>query len=167
MSAHEERTTLSGRLPETLDDGAPAAIDPATGMHRDYWVLSEAERAKGFVRPVRRSYQHVGIAGPQHPVRDLTEAEKARWGDGTGYVKFEAYPASEAPRTGRFWTQEELDKVGKGCFTVTTMGTVLAETYARDPKFYGATFCCGCRTHLPVGPGGEFVWAGTEERVGT
>src|SRR5688500_9223864 len=34
------------------------------------------------------------------------------------------------------------------CGTVTTMGRALSETYARDPKFYGATFCCGCNRHL-------------------
>lgn len=28
-------------------------------MQKAYVVLSEAERAKGFVRPVRRSYRHV------------------------------------------------------------------------------------------------------------
>ncbi len=48
-------------------------------------------------------------------------------------------------------------KVG-GCGTVTTMAQALAETYARDPSFYGATYCAGCRTHLPVGAYGEFVW---------
>src|SRR5579884_1397727 len=29
------------------------------GQQRDYVVLSEAERAKGFVKPVRRSYVHL------------------------------------------------------------------------------------------------------------
>jgi hypothetical protein len=41
------------------------------------------------------------------------------------------------------------------CGSVTTMGRVLAETYARDPAFYGATFCVRCNRHLPVA---EFVW---------
>jgi hypothetical protein len=53
------------------------------------------------------------------------------------------------------------------CGTVTTMGQTLAETYARDPKFYSGTFCCGCGTHFPVGEAGEFVWDGTNEKVGT
>ena len=53
------------------------------------------------------------------------------------------------------------------CGTVTTMGLSLAETYARDPKFYSGTFCCGCRTHFPVGEHGEFLWADTKEKVGT
>uniref|UniRef100_UPI0013DC75B6 hypothetical protein n=1 Tax=Stenotrophomonas maltophilia TaxID=40324 RepID=UPI0013DC75B6 len=33
-------------------------INPATGQQKGYVVLSEAERAKGFVRPVRDSYVH-------------------------------------------------------------------------------------------------------------
>ena len=53
------------------------------------------------------------------------------------------------------------------CGTVTTMGQSLAETYARDPGFYSGTFCCGCRDHFPVGAEGEFVWDGTNEKVGT
>lgn len=87
-------------------------IEP-DGMQEAYLVLSEEERAKGFVRPVRRSYMH----------------EK--------------------------------------CGRVTTMGTALAETYARDPHFYGGTFCATCRNHFPVGWNGEFVWEGTSEKVGT
>ena len=47
----------------TLTDGSPVTpdhreIDPATGMQKGYIVLSEEERAKGFVRPVRREYVH-------------------------------------------------------------------------------------------------------------
>ena len=53
------------------------------------------------------------------------------------------------------------------CGGVTTMGQTLAETYARDPHFYSGTFCCHCRAHFPVGEEGEFVWAGTNEKVGT
>lgn len=101
---NEDRVTLSGRPPEDPNTpGAPAPIDPATGMHKDYWILSDAERAKGFVRPVRDTYVH------------------------------------------------------NKCGVATKMGQKLAETYARDPKFYGATFCVGsnCRTHFPVA---EFVW---------
>lgn len=103
------RVTTDGRPGEEAD----ISIDPATGMQRDYIVLSEEERAKGLVRPVRRSYLH------------------------------------------------------QKCGTVTTMGQSLAETYARDPRFYSGTFCCGCGAHFPVGPDGEFVWADTNEKVGT
>lgn len=44
------------------------------------------------------------------------------------------------------------------CGAVTTMGQELAETYARQPGFYGATYCTGCRMHRPVGAEGEFTW---------
>lgn len=79
-----------------------------------YLVLSEGERAKGFVRPLRRSYRHVAGAAP--------------------------------------------------CNARTTMGLALCETYARDPKFYGSTFCAHCSMHRPVA---EFVWDEDGEVVGS
>lgn len=36
------------------------------------------------------------------------------------------------------------------CGTETTMGAKIAETYARDPGFYGGTFCVGCGGHFPL-----------------
>lgn len=136
------------------------------GMQKNYLVLSEAERAKGFVRPVRRSYRHDGPPGPKNPLRDLTADEAARHPT-EGYVKFEDYPPDSAA-IGRYWTQAQLDKVGKGCRSVTTMGQALAETYARDPGFYGATFCSSCATHFPVGKEGEFSWDNEpNNKVGT
>ncbi len=102
----------------TLTDGSPVTpdhreINPTTGMQKGYVVLSAEERAKGFVRPVRRTYRH------------LT------------------------------------------CGTTTTMGQALAETYACDPFFYSGTFCVACGKHFPVGEDGEFVWDGSDEKVGT
>lgn len=44
------------------------------------------------------------------------------------------------------------------CGTVTTMDRKIAETYAREPFFYGATYCVRCSMHRPVGAEGEFVW---------
>lgn len=147
--------------PETLDD----TLRP-DGQQKEYLVLSEAERAKGFIRPVRRSYRHVGIAGPKHELRQLTDEEREA-NAAYGYVAYEAYPEGASSVVGRYWTQQQLDAVGKGCGAVTTMAQEIAETYARNPSFYGGTFCVRCGTHLPVGAGGEFVWEGTQERVGT
>jgi hypothetical protein len=114
VSETSKRVTLSGKPPEEGYEGpAPAPIDPTTGMHKDYWVLSQEERAKGFVRPVRTKYIH----------------EK--------------------------------------CGSVTRMGLTLSETYAREPSFYGATYCATCKAHFPVGAQGEFVWDGTDVKVGT
>lgn len=134
-----------------------------TGQNAAYLVLSEGERAKGFVRPVRLSYVHVGRPEPKHPLRDLTEEERTEYGH-YGYVKFEVYPESESPVTGRFWTQPDLDNIGKGCGTETTMNRAIAETYARTPSFYGATYCCCCCKHLPVE---EFRWSAGGQVVGT
>lgn len=54
------------------------------------------------------------------------------------------------------------------CGAVTRMAPAIAETYARQPSFYGATFCARCQTHLPVGEHGEFIWDdGSGEKVGT
>lgn len=100
-------TILTNGKPVTPDH---REIDEKTGMQKAYVVLTEEERAKGFVRPVRRTYLH------------------------------------------------------KPCGTVTTMNLAIAETYARNPKFYNGTFCCGCSSHFPLD---QFVWDGTEEQVGS
>lgn len=73
----------------------------ADGMQASYLVLSDEERAKGFVRPVRRSYRHAGRPGPTHPLRDLTTEEVTRYAS-FGYVKFEPYPGDDI-RLGRYW----------------------------------------------------------------
>lgn len=41
------------------------------------------------------------------------------------------------------------------CGVVTKMGSALSETYARDPYFYGGTFCTGCGKHFDLS---EFNW---------
>jgi hypothetical protein len=129
-------------------------------------VLPEGERvAAKFIRPVRESYKHVGLAVPTG-LRDLTDEEKerhAQW----NYVKFQPNPnhGENDPVLGTYWTQERLDKAAAGgCNTVTTMPLAIAETYARNPKYYGSTYCCGCSKYIRVE---EFVWAGTDERVGS
>lgn len=91
---------------EPFDNGP---IRP-NGQYRDYAVLPQSERDKGFVRPVRQAYRHIP------------------------------------------------------CDSVTSMGLALAETYARDPKYYGSTFCVACRAHFPVA---DFTWEGTSELVGS
>ncbi len=136
--------------------------DKPVPMNAVYLILSEEERAKGFVRPLRRSYKHVGLK-PTYTLRDLTAEEKIMWGD-SQYVKYEEYPRPNpngSSAVGRFWTQKELDN--HGCGETTHMGLELCETYARDPRFYGFTYCCTCGKHLPVK---EFVWTEDDVRVG-
>ena len=76
------------------------------GQQEAYLILSDEEREKGFVRPLRKSYTHIK------------------------------------------------------CGTITTMGNKIAETYARDPSFYGGTFCSGCGKHFNLLEKGErqFLW---------
>ena len=120
------------RTQRMLTDGSPVTedhrqINPSTGMQKGYIVLTDEERRKGFVRPVRREYVHAG--------------------------------------RGATFNSGVLLVVGEnGCGALTKMALPIAETYARDPKFYSGTFCVGCRTHLPLE---EFVWAGTNEVVGS
>lgn len=135
-------------------------VDPITGLQKVYLVLSAEERAKGFTRPYRRSYVHVGLK-PKYPLRELTADEANRY-SGCDYVRFEEYPASMRPKMGRYWTQEELDT--HSCGAVTTMGHELSETYARDPHFYGKTYCCACRQHFRVE---EFIWDEDGQPVGS
>lgn len=100
-----------------LTHGADPVDAPPPGMAETYLVLSESDRAAGFVRPVRRDYVHTGP---------------------------------------------------DGCGVRTTMSQAIAETYARNPAFYGATYCAGCKRHRPVGDAGEFTWDdGSGTKVGT
>ena len=98
----------------TTDPNDPAlgrGVDTeVTQQHKKYLVLSEEERAKGFIRPLRRSYIHTK------------------------------------------------------CGVETKMGLALCETYARQPSFYGATYCVGCSKHLPVA---EFTWSEDGQVVGS
>jgi hypothetical protein len=41
------------------------------------------------------------------------------------------------------------------CGVATRIGSAIAETYAKNPKMYGSTFCCGCSDYFPVA---QFKW---------
>lgn len=152
-----------------------------TGQHEIYLVLSEEERVQGFVRPYRDAYKHVGrkvepveikgeILSLEEGVKDCSEWAKNHYTKANGYAAYLKYPESESPLVGTFLKIQEYQAIKEkkeyvgGCGSVTTMGKALSETYARDPKFYGATFCCNCNKHLPVG---EFVWTADGEIVGS
>jgi hypothetical protein len=146
----------------TLTDGSPVTEDhrelKENGQQKGYVVLSEEERKKGFVRPVRTTYTHVGRKA-LYPLRDLTPEEQERYKD-FNYVKYEDYP-EESHLCGRFWTAEDIRTA---CNTDTTMSMSIAETYARQPDFYGSTFCNHCKKHFDLE---QFVWKGTDSIVGS
>jgi hypothetical protein len=142
------------------------------GPPRHQIVLCVAAGAWGCVARVRDLNTPGGRPAPRFPLRDLT-AEELRYNEGQPeaehFVKYEVYPelpTGQSGARGRLWTQAELDSVGKGCGAVTSMPRKIAETYAREPGFYGSTFCVRCGTYRPVGEDGEFVWL-DGARVGT
>lgn len=116
------------------------------GQHDGYIVLCPDERAKGFVRPYRNSYKHVG-----------------RLSGCDNYERPEGVLGGPCVNCGEAQPEHVDRHRGRGCGGVTTMGRALSETYARDPSFYSATFCCGCNRHLPVA---EFVWTADGVQVG-
>lgn len=127
----------------------------ASGQHKAYIVLCPDERAKGFVRPYRDAYEHVGRRR-EHSFSTFQE-------DGSDVQACRICKRTEA----EIAHDPALVSCGSregGCGTVTTMGRALSETYARDPKFYSATFCVICNKHLPVA---EFVWTADGEVVGS
>ena len=168
MNPEPKRCTARGKLVRDTGTGAPTEAKLSDGQLADHYVLCPEDRAKGYVETYRASYIHVGPPGPEFRLRDLTAEESKIYG-GNGYVKFEPYPEGHhGSSTGRFWTQEQLDKVGKGCGQLTTMPAACAETYAAQPEYYGSTFCCGCGAYFKVGRDGEFVWdRQSMQRVGT
>lgn len=73
---------------------------------------------------------------------------------------------SEAERSAGFVRPVRRMYRHLSCGLTTTMGLAIAETYARNPRFYGSTYCVACQMHRPVGEFGEFEWPdGT--KVGT
>jgi hypothetical protein len=58
---------------KTDPDSLDTTIDPATGMQKEYLALSEEERAKGFVRPVRETYKHEKCGTTTTMARALAE----------------------------------------------------------------------------------------------
>lgn len=168
MNPETKRCTARGKLVRDTHTGAPTEERLPDGQLADHFVLCSEDRAKGYVERYRDSYIHVGQPGPEFALADLTDEQRESLGE-TSYVKFEPYPEGhQGSALGRYWTQQQIDNVGKGCGTLTRMPAACAETYAVRPEYYGSTFCCGCGGYFPVGSDGEFVWSkATMQRVGT
>lgn len=143
--------------------------DSPVPQNKKYLVLSEEERSKGFVRPLRTTYIHRGRYVGKKEVRPLTEDEVQRYEKYgyAGFVENDDYP-DKSSIVGTYLTKDEISKLKNGyvggCNGSTTMHRTLAETYATDPAFYGSTYCSTCMMHRPVS---EFVWEGTNELVGS
>jgi len=67
---------------------------------------------------------------------------------------------SETERAQGLMRPLRLAYTHKKCGGLTTMHQSIAETYARDPLFYGGTFCGYCKAHFDLVKDGErqFHW---------
>jgi len=102
---------------------------------------------------------------PQETVKGTPLGEHAEIDPTTGLQKdYRILPAEE--REKGYVRPVRLQYTHEACGVVTQMALAIAETYARTPGFYGATYCVACRTHFPVGKDGEFVWE-DGSKVGT
>ena len=105
------------------------------GQHERHPGLPADEIAKGFVRPLRQSYKHVGraVCGKPAPgnklggmvtvCMDKPSHEGECWGISRPMVQPEAAAVERSQKLG-------------GCGTVTRMPHHCAETYARQPSYY-------------------------------
>ena len=105
------------RHARTLTDGSPVTEDHRElrpdGMQNAYVVLSAEERAKGFIRPVRRSYVHLKCGSVTTMGQALAEtyARDPEFYSGTFCVACRAhFPVGPL---GEFrWDDASQDKVG-------------------------------------------------------
>jgi hypothetical protein len=69
MNEEPKICTTSGRPVDVVR----AEQTESEGQHKDYIVLCPDERAKGFVRPYRDKYIHVGVGGHEVDPDDLSK----------------------------------------------------------------------------------------------
>ncbi len=138
---------------------AHAVADRAFRDANEAMLVAKEEQHRLAAPPVDRSAR---IVSGEAIAPGVANTEDRGDGQQKGYVLL-----SEEERRKGFVRRVRKTYRHLKCGATTTMSIGLAETYARDPKFYSGTFCCGCGAHFPVGAEGEFVWDGTDERVGT
>lgn len=131
------------------------------GQREAYLILPQHEIDKGFIRPVFGSYVHVGRA-------------KELCGEGDQYAQgylcaLDKDHSGECVKTTYFKDVNIIRGLGvynklNECDHITQVTKPIAETLARDPKFYKELFCAHCKEHKNVN---EFVWLGTNITVGS
>jgi len=73
------KDTTTGRpafLPE--EASVPDMSRHPDGQHKDHWVMSAEDRAKGFCRPVRTAYMHQKCGGLTSMPRAIAETYAAK-----------------------------------------------------------------------------------------
>lgn len=103
----------------TLTDGSPVTPDhreiQPTGMQKAYVVLSEEERAKGFVRPVRNAYRHDkcgGITTMGNALAETYAREPAFYSGTFCAICRSHFPVGPAEFGGEFTWKDSDERVG-------------------------------------------------------
>src|SRR3990167_4531984 len=137
----------------SLDDAAYRL----TGARYDLGLTLSEARVMIETAPVDRTKQ---VLTDGRPVpADYSHTQDRGDGQQKGYIVLSAEERAKG-----FVRPVRQDYVHKKCGVRTVMALSIAETYARDPKFYNGTFCAGCKAHFPLD---QFVGDGTDEMVGS
>lgn len=157
------------RSQRVLTDGSPVPDDgshtelKANGQQQGYVVLTPEERARGWVRPYRDAYKHVGPHVCGYPGLPDPEGKKLP-------LVCTLPPGHAGPHRCDHQVEDvgQLERAGNkhhigGCQAITPMTRSIAETYARDPGFYSGTFCTTCGKHRPLS---EFRWYEMDGSIG-
>ena len=156
----------AGELVSGIEEGERVFVKKTQGTFlrfpgADYVVLLDTQ----VLAKERKEESHLGFDSPPvtlsdgSPVSDDYYQVDPKTGQQKGYIVL-----AEEERKRGLVRPFRNSYVHAACGGLTKINSAIAETYARDPKFYSATFCCKCRDHFPVG---EFTWDGTKEEVGS
>lgn len=74
--------------------------------------------------------------------------------------QYEKYPTATV---GEFVAPVRNSYVHDTCGGITSCSDGIAETYAKNPKYYTRTYCSRCQGHYPVS---EFKWYVDNVRIG-
>lgn len=165
-----------GEVPPTLS--AAPTVEPDPAVAAELTAAADHIEAHGYLPPELATPAVRAVIEPLmgRPLARLVEALRAAVdSDGLRHTSTTTDPTDPrlthgvdeepTPQAEAYLVSEEggflrpvryaYRHVVADCGAVTTMSRPIAETYARQPGFYGATYCVGCRMHLPVG---QFEW---------
>lgn len=131
------------------------------------WPLSDEVRAE--LEPALYSTGgKISRVGSGSTTADRNDPRLTHGADNVPIAQAQTYLVlSEVERKAGFVRPVRIAYIHNTCGALTTMSQAIAETYARDPHFYGSTYCVNCRMHRPVGEDGEFTWSDGSGKVGS
>jgi hypothetical protein len=159
------RCTSSGSLPRTRKTRR-SRLSASSAMASTRTTGCSARRSAPRASCDRCATLTCMSASPDRSSRPAISPDESERFNATrsGWVKFEPYPAGyKGSATGRFWTQAQIDSIGKGCGTVRRpcraqdRGDIRAVSRATTAPRSAAAAAPTSRSAVD----GEFVWDGT------